>query len=354
MTAVALANKAPEKKEKKKKGAMAIHWCFTDNGPAKGERRELEAWETWFSPPNPLIRYIVVGMETAPKTGKKHGQGYLQMAKRTRLKGVKEALGLPEVHAEPKAKRSTVKQCIVYCKKDCGEQFFEKGAEEKSDGQGARTDIKAAVEIIKKGGSIGQLIEEAPEVFVKYHGGLAKVAAHLLQARLPARRTVKVLWLWGITDSGKTHTATDAPSVYKVQGIDLAKNWWCGYQGEDRLVIDEFTNGSCNIARLLALLDIYKLRLQVKNAHTWAQWSEVYVTSNLTYPDGVYPGANPRHRDALFRRVHRDVEFTRHWKEQTPLLEDDEKEEEMPQAKHSAEKPALERQAAGFIFMDED
>ncbi len=284
------------------------------------------------------VAYIVVGMEICPKSKKPHGQGFVQLKNRQRLKGAQKTLNLPGAHFEGKAKNSTVEEAIAYCKKDG--DWWEWGTVKK--GQGARTDISQVRDMLKEGKTVMEVIEKAPEVWFKYSGAVLKTKALYLGERLPKTRDVTVTVLWGPTGTGKTWTAMDYESVFKIQGYDLQKGWFCQYKGEDRLVIDEFTNGSCNISRLLALLDKYKLELQIKNSSTWAEWSEVVLTTNLQWPAMIYPGANPAHRDALFRRVNDVIYMGDPYKEgtaETVVMSDNE--EEPPNPKSQADKPVV-------------
>ncbi len=327
---------------------MQQNWCFTDFGGAKGNRREIKGWEDWAAEQakgkTGKVVYVVVGMEICPNTKKPHGQGFLQLKNRLRLRGVKDQVGLQAIHLEPKAKNSTVEEAIDYCKKDG--DYWEWGT--KKPGQGNRSDIAEVRDDIKAGMSIPDIIMKSPEVWFKYSGAVLKTRAIFRGLAVPKTREVEVTVLWGPTGTGKTWTAMDYHSVFKMQGYDLQKGWFCQYKGEDRLVIDEFTNGSCNIARLLALLDGYKLELQIKNASTWAEWSEVVLTTNLQWPEMIYPGANPAHRAALFRRVN-NVEYRGDlYKESTAdtvVITDDEKEPDPAEDTEWFLKPLVRRKA---------
>lgn len=74
--------------------------------------------------------------------------------------------------------------------------------------------------------------------------------------------------------------------------------WFDGYDGQSVLIIDDFS-GWIKYRFLLRLLDGYQVRLEVKGSHTWAAWTEVYITSNVP-PEGWYErGAPPE----LLRRL---------------------------------------------------
>ncbi len=64
---------------------------------------------------NATVRYMIFGAETAPTTGSKHLQGYVEMHGATRLTGMKEIFGR-DPHFE--ARRGTRIEARDYCKKD--------------------------------------------------------------------------------------------------------------------------------------------------------------------------------------------------------------------------------------------
>ena len=113
----------------------------------------------------------------------------------------------------------------------------------------------------------------------------------------------------GPTGTGKTHSALftniDEDQIYLKHACDLKKDWWQGYKGQSRVVIDEFYSGCAHITTFLKLLDKYRKELKVKNSITYSRWKELIITTNLRYPEAIYSGANEDHRRALFRRIFR-------------------------------------------------
>ncbi len=344
------------KKVRKKQETMAMHWVFTDN-----LRLEVNDWEKMAITPTfaDKIQYLIVGMEAAPTTGHLHGQGYLKTIKGIRMKALKLLLNLPELHLE--VKKGTVKEAIAYCenkdpKSECklkdAKDIFEYG--ERPKGQGCRSDIQVGIDILKGGGGISEIAETAPHLIVKYPSGFTKLASVLLEKEVPLERPVKVYWLWGKTGTGKTHSAmyaSDDPFV--MHGYQLEKGYFDNYKGQKTLIIDEFAH-QCKITYLLSLLDKWKVELNVKYASTFAKWETVFVTTNINYPDSVYPQANNEHRAALFRRITQAVFFEKPWKDATPIMWDqmaDESEgESISEIRHyNDDRPNLVRHSR-FIF----
>lgn len=227
---------------------MSRDWCFTCFVTDK---------ELAFEKDN--VRYICYGIERCPKTDRKHYQGFAIFNRTCRIPKAKQWIGGGDgVHCE--SRRGTRDQARDYCRKSGG-QFFEWG----------RFDAMSVEEMFKQ--PIGWLKENQPAFYCRYHRGLEK-----LQTKGDKWRDVNVHILWGKSGTGKTRTALDCESVFK---LDPPYTWFDGYEGEERLVIDDFQIGAIPRGRLLNLLDGYRLRLETKGSHCWALWKEVYITTNF-------------------------------------------------------------------------
>ncbi len=347
-------------KARKKQPSMAKHWCFTDYSRLEVKDWEAKSLTAAFAD---QIEYLVVGMEICPTTGRPHGQGYLKLGTKAgkRFTGVQKVLLLPGLHLE--VKKGTPIQAVNYCiykdpKDECklkdAKDIFEYG--ERPKGQGTRNDINEGVKILKEGGTISDIAKQMPQLIVKYPQGFVKLASLLMEIDIPLERTVDVFWLWGKTGTGKTYAAihSDPEDCFIFHGYQLKKGNFCNYKGQGTLVIDEFAH-QCQITYLLSLLDKVKLELEVKYGSTYAKWHTVFVTSNLGYPDSLYPQANDEHRNALFRRIKKAVHFTtvyQEGREPTPILWDqmgDESEGEEIPIVYNDDRPGLVRQSR-FIF----
>ncbi len=304
---------------------MAKYWCITANG-------RKETWEEIKEKAEQIcVTYLCMGEEGDQPGKTPHYQGYLQLLKPLRMTALKKAFW-KGWHWEKKSRNSTHKQARDYCFKECGEEKLHEYGDFISAGQGHRSDIHTVVQAITDGATHKDLIQDHPVALVKWRAGLLSYAADLKNISLPDQRPVNVVVFWGVTDSGKTHTALDAEDVYLFHCVDLEDGWWDGYDGQKRLVLDEFTAGSCKITQMLKLLDVYKQRLNVKHSFKYAEWDTVILTTNIEWPGMIYTGAKQEHRAALFRRVTRVVHFEKQWREQTPIIIDDpEDQEDFPQ-----------------------
>lgn len=210
--------------------------------------------------PEPVVekcKYWCYGVEKCPTTGKIHYQGFIVFRRTYRIKGAKEIINAgDDVHVEPR--RGSRAEARAYCTKD-GE-FTEWGI----------LDILTPPELFKK--DINFLKEFYPAFFCRYHKGLS-----LLQDKGVKWRNVRVVVYWGEAGTGKTRRCMEMDDIYK---IDFPYTWWDGYMGESRILIDDFSLKNLQRGHLLNLLDGYRLRLETKGSHTWANWTEVYITMN--------------------------------------------------------------------------
>lgn len=117
------------------------------------------------------------------------------------------------------------------------------------------------------------------------------------------KRTVKVIILWGKTNTGKTDRAYNfSRNYYTVEAPNSKTNplWFDGYSQEPTLIIDEFTDW-IPINVLLRLLQGYYQELQIKSNFICAQWNVVLITSNID-PTKWFTFAKHETKEALYRR----------------------------------------------------
>lgn len=111
-------------------------------------------------------------------------------------------------------------------------------------------------------------------------------------------RDVKVFW--GPTGTGKSRRAWDEAGV-DAYCKDPRSKFWCGYQGEENVIIDEF-RGGIDVAHLLRWFDRYPVRVEIKGSSVPLVASRVWITSNLE-PSYWYPELDLETRAALMRRL---------------------------------------------------
>lgn len=259
------------------------NYCFTDY-------QDLDASIIWDNYSDKL-RYIVIGNEICPKTGRPHGQGFIQFHKPQRRTAVAKILGKCAFFA---CKGSAL-QNVKYCTKDGKYQEFGEAVL-----QGQRTDLMKIKDEIDNGASLEKLYSDHFETVCRYRNGIKEYKKIIDHKRNKQFRHVETHVYAGPTGVGKTRKAFEEnPNAFLLTGDRL--QWFDGYEGEKTLIIDEYDN-QIKITELLNLLDGYPLRLPIKGSFTYAGWTKVIITTNLTSRQ-MHVHAKPAHREALKRRI---------------------------------------------------
>lgn len=309
------------------------NWCFTLNFCPILQYQEYEIWTEelfWTSLRTPrgkkeCFKFVAFQHELAPTTGQSHMQGFLQLKEKMTMAALKKCLGWPDVHLEPM--EGTPEQNVGYCTTEeyngkkklvaSGPWMFGEMV-----AQGDRTDLQAAVQVIRRGGDLREVAEQFPSTFVRNFRGLGEFYRILRDVErprfAPPGQVFEVRVFWGRTGSGKTHRArTEAYTMGETFEVTLAgrgeKQWFDGYIGQERVIVDEF-NGQWPIEKMLQMLQWGPYRWEVKgatfNLRAWKWW----ITSNIE-PAGWYQprirlengrfsgSAEPAQIDALMRRL---------------------------------------------------
>lgn len=265
------------------------YWCFTlNNYTSDEEKRVQEMVETCED-----VTYLCYGKEVG-ESETPHLQGYLELASKLRLGGVKLLPGLSRAHFEPR--KGTQDQAIEYCEKD-GE-FVEYGTRN-TNKRGQRSDLLAVKELIDSGATMAEVASLHFGDFIRYARGFEKYAA--LHAPR-TQREVTVYCLWGAPGTGKTRLVFEREPHLFISS-DPTLQWFDGYQGEPAALIDDF-RGECSPSFILRLLDRYPVKVPIKGG--FAQWipERIYITSNCAPPFGLHSVAQP-----LLRRIRHTVEL---------------------------------------------
>lgn len=127
---------------------------------------------------NPEIhRYMIYQREKCPETGRLHWQGYAELLKPAKLAGFQKSIH-PTEKMHVAARKGTRDQARDYCRKTDSRVADPVEQGRWIGGQGDRSDIHAAVEIMKTGGKRA-LAEEMPEMFIKYARGIDMLCKEL-------------------------------------------------------------------------------------------------------------------------------------------------------------------------------
>jgi len=276
------------------RGARSRYWCVTTfnyNNDA----------EHIFASKPPGVRYVVWQEERCPETDRLHVHIYLRFEQPSTMGQVKRLCNDNAAHCEER--RGSEAEAVAYVKKPdtrtAGPWEFGVALQE-GQGAGARTDVAALAKRVLDGEKPTKIAREDPAAFMKHHRGIQALYAATHSA--PYRPHVEVFVLWGETGIGKTWNAFQRwPQLFRVPSHNGDKIWWDGYDGQDTILIDEFTGGM-RIDLLLQFLDPYPLSLEVKGSFTPATYTRVIITSNLD-PTHWYFNETQAHQAALLRRL---------------------------------------------------
>lgn len=184
----------------------AKNWCFTINNYT-----DVPNWELL----QDHVEYLVYQGEVG-ENGTPHLQGYISLKQRHKWQWI-QTIDSCFKTAHFEVAKGTAAQNREYCTKDEGriEGPYEHGKVPK--GQGARSDLAAACELVKTR-DVKAVAEEYPTVFVKYYKGLDE-----LRKKVQPKTTVvpfemskfkreplelkKATLVWGESGTGKTSWA---------------------------------------------------------------------------------------------------------------------------------------------------
>lgn len=280
-----------EAKENKSKKARNV--CFTIN--LKDGRA---AWRmnlgSIYEENKDKIKYVVAQLEMGEEKTL-HYQGYVEFTSQVLYNTIKRVFNCEWMHLE--ARRGSAQQASEYCKKEEGrvEGPWEFG---EISGQGKRSDIHEAVDLIKKGAPMKQVATEHSVAFVKYHKGFKELQRVIQGAQRRPHDEMR-LYIWcGPPGCGKTWWANELfPEAY--QASDTEQGWFDGYDGEKVIVFDEFCS-KFPLQQLLKLCDGQPMQCQTKGGWVNICATTIVIISNNTL-DSLYDTHS--NKAAFSRRV---------------------------------------------------
>lgn len=242
------------------------HWVFTWNNYP-------EDWQEILRRGN--VTYICAQGEIGA-SGTRHLQGVISFPSPRTASGVRRLA--PGWHVENM--RGTIEQAVAYCSKeetrdpDFGEPF-EFGVRPLSAGTaGGRSDLKAIAAVVQSGGTITDVAAAYPVGVILFSRGIERLIG--LQQR-PRDFSTEVFWFYGPTGTGKTRAACAAdPAAY---WKSPTSQWWCGYEGHEAVIIDDYRTDFCKFNVLLRLFDRYPMQVEVKGGAREFRAKRIYITT---------------------------------------------------------------------------
>lgn len=222
--------------------------------------------------------------ERCPDTKEIHLQGFVYFANARTLVAAKKWLTTKadfcdRVHLA--TMRGTVDQSRKYCSKEesrLDEGYIELG-NQKLGNQGRRSDISNAYDDLKEGMTLLDFLDSHAPVYFKYNRAVERVMS--LYDKPKRRSPMTVRYWFGGPNKGKTWLAEgycgNRP-FYKV-----TSPWFCNYNGEDIMIIDDFHTEFLEYHFLLQLLDGSPLALPRKGVSPVpCKATTILITSNLS------------------------------------------------------------------------
>ena len=300
------------------------HYVGTKNNYTDADIAALENWA------QNECTYLVYGKEVGKK-GTPHLQIYMEFKNTKSMKSIVKKL-FPMWLGY---RKGTPRQAAGYCKKGYAQippgqkacYYFPRTVEEPGmfdedypwmlgnefgeiSQQGKRSDLDELTEmIVHEKKTIREVAIEHPSQYVKYHKGLRDLRSLVLQPR-SLDHPPEVIVLWGPTGTGKTRDAyikywpNEPHYVWKPSN----GNWWDGYDGQKKIILDEF-RGTMSWADILGLLDRNEFRAPFKGGFVQVQADKFIITSP-TPPNMWYKDDDRYDRFAqLKRRITKVIEY---------------------------------------------
>lgn len=248
--------------------------------------------------------YSVYQLEQS-ESGMFHFQGYVVFSNRPRFGAVCEML--PNAHFE--RRRGNHAQAKEYCMKvdTRVDGPWEFGDDSRvASGPGQRQDLDGFRDAVRSGARDHELLDSHLEQMARYPRLATTVR---LSMPAPRRRGVSVRLFWGVAGTGKTRFAYEQyPDLYMVPLQQSRSLWFDGYQGEEVILLDEFS-GQMALDSLLRLLDEHPCQVPVKGGYVALRNSVFVITSNSHWTAWYDFSKRPEKRAALERRIEQEVKF---------------------------------------------
>ncbi len=235
------------------------------------------------------VEYLVGQEECCPRTNRRHFQGYVIIRPRVTMRGAKVPFGSLCPHLE--GRRGTHEQAVAYCQKlesrYDGGLSIELGCSS-GESPGSRTDCARLLDRIMAKTPIREICIELPNLAVRNYANIRKLQLQFLPVRC---KSPTVYVFYGESGCGKSAAALE---LYESTGFWLSDQWWDGYEGQPKVVIDEFS-GWLPFEYLKKLLDRYPLQVNCKGYRVNFVSDVVIFTSNIRpylWYKQVYEGGN--------------------------------------------------------------
>lgn len=246
-------------------------WCFTFNNYTDATEKHIQEHLA------EKAKYVVYGKETGAN-GTPHLQGYIYF-KNTMWKTTVNKL-FRGGHVEPC--KGTPEQNKAYCTKE--NTAFEHGELPISTQEKVRrmnekkkTNWHEILQLAEEG-NFNEIKERFPSIWVRDEAKLRSQYRPVIQNL----ETLEHEWWVGVSGTGKSRLVHE---LYPTHYSKHINKWWCGYEHEETVVIEEWAPGANpgTIQSLKQWADHYRFRAQIKGGNLGAiRPKKIIVLSNYT------------------------------------------------------------------------
>lgn len=245
------------------KSAMGKNWIFVINNYTDKD-------EKWCN--EVICSYIVVSKEVGEK-GTPHLQGFIQFDKNCRLSALKKL----HATAHWEIAKADSERNVNYVKKVDSELLTERGQRRSATLRAlkARDRWEAAVTSAKA----GNFEDIEADMRVRYYNTWKRIYEDAPRSLETIDGDLDNLWIYGPTGTGKSKMAREKfPEAY----IKNLNKWWCGYNHEETVIIEEYHPDSKLNHFIKIWADRYPFRGEYKGGSAMFRPKRIVVCSNYT------------------------------------------------------------------------
>lgn len=143
----------------------------------------------------------------------------------------------------------------------------------------------------------GLFMEIPADIRIRSYVNLRRISADYSKPVAIERSAVAFI---GPTGTGKSRLAWEQAGV-EAYCKDPRTKFWCGYRGQENVIIDEF-RGGIDVAHILRWTDRYPVIVELKGSAAPLNAIKYWFASNV-HPNEWYPELDIPTRDALLRRL---------------------------------------------------
>lgn len=261
-------------------------WCLTINNPVKQDMDKLQMLSV-----KDTVLYLSAQLEVG-KLDTQHIQAYIEWKNPLRFSSVKSMFS--RAHIEKR--RGTSFEAFQYCLKLVGRSKDYWSVQSESVPKMAYSNKLDWYQLCCQIPTLYEFKKCYEYLYIKNQ---KYVHAYYLDcSRVPKKRDIEVVILFGDTGIGKTSYVYDNEDDVYIKDTSM---WWDGYVGQSVILIDEYS-GQWPIEYLLKVLQGFRMYLQVKGGYVPALYNKVYIASNFAL-DNWYSLLSLTQFSALKRRV---------------------------------------------------